>query len=334
MDKKTTFCENCRKDVLYHENEITVDAELKGENYEYVGKEAICAECSNEVYVAGINDFNLKQLYTEFRKQHNIISLNKILEISQKYNIGKRPLSLLLGWGEQTFSRYCDGDMPTAQYSTILQKIYDDPNYYLSVLEENKDKLKSPLAYEKSKLATQTLLGAKGISTSSKIDTVINYLLIKCEDITPMALQKSLYYVQGFYYAFMGKFIFEEDCEAWVHGPVFRDVYFKYSAYKFDPIDNCESTDEILLSVAEKAIVDSIIKNFSCYSGKTLEAFTHIETPWLSTRGDLPATALTDRSIDKQLIGDYFVAVKEKNAMLNPSDIGVYSKKMFEQINA
>jgi hypothetical protein len=61
----------------------------------------------------------LEQLYSEFRKQHNIISLEKIIEIPEKYNIGKRPLSLLLGWGEQTFSRYYDGDMPTQQYSAI-----------------------------------------------------------------------------------------------------------------------------------------------------------------------------------------------------------------------
>ena len=45
------------------------------------------------------------------------------------------------------------------------------------------------------------------------------YLLYKCEDITPLALQKALYYVQGFYYAFEGRFLFDEDCEAWVHGP-------------------------------------------------------------------------------------------------------------------
>ncbi|RMD01680.1 hypothetical protein D9O40_07865 [Clostridium autoethanogenum] len=38
------------------------------------------------------------KLYNEFRKQHNIVSLKKIIEIPQKYNIGKRPLSLLLGY--------------------------------------------------------------------------------------------------------------------------------------------------------------------------------------------------------------------------------------------
>ena len=63
------------------------------------------------VFVSNINDYNLKNLYNELRKQNNIISLEHILEIPKKYNIGKRSLSLLLGWGGQTFIRYCDGDM-------------------------------------------------------------------------------------------------------------------------------------------------------------------------------------------------------------------------------
>ena len=332
MKGKEAFCEHCRKDVVFTEKDELMSAELKGETYNYYGKVAVCKECTNEIFVNEINDYNLHQLYSEFRKQHNIITLENIMDIPEKYNIGKRPLSLLLGWGEQTFSRYYDGDMPTQQYSAILQKIYEEPEYYLSVLESNKDKLKSQSAYEKSKLATQMLLGTQQVSDTAKIDIVVDYLLNKCEDITPLALQKLLYYVQGFYYAFVNQFIFDENCEAWVHGPVFRDVYFKYREYRFDPISVSETPDDLSLTVSEKAIIDSVIKNLSCYSGKVLESFTHAETPWLATRGDLPATVSTDRKIEKKLISDYFTAVKEKNNMLNPSDIGVYSKKMFEQI--
>lgn len=113
-----------------------------------------------------------------------------------------------------TFTRYCDGDMPTKQYSDVLQRIYDKPDFYLSLLEENKRNLKSQIAYKKSKRTTLEVIGVKE-TVSSKIDEVINYLLVRCEDITPLALQKALYYIQGFYYAFMGSFLFTEDCEAW-----------------------------------------------------------------------------------------------------------------------
>lgn len=331
MNMKTTFCEDCRKDVSYFERDETITSELKGVKYTYHGKKAVSGDCSHEVFSHDVNDYNLKQLYDEFRRQHNIISLAKILEIPQKYNIGKRPLSLLLGWGEQTFSRYCDGDMPTQQYSGALQKIYDDPAYYLEILEDKKEAIK-PLAYEKSKEATLKLLGNYPTSSTHKIDDVVDYLLCRCEDITPLALQKLLYYVQGFYYAFMDQFVFEENCEAWIHGPVFRKVYDQYKEYRFDPIQCSKAADFESITVYEKAVIDSVIKYLSCYSGKTLEAFTHAENPWLFTRGDLPATVAADRIIEKKLIGDYFKAVKENNKMLTPSDIGLYSDKMFHQI--
>ena len=332
MNKNKTFCEECREDVEYTIETIQIKEKLKGEEYIYEGKRAVCTKCGYEVYVADIEDENLKSLYDIYRQKNGIISLEKILEIPQKYNIGKRPLSLLLGWGEMTFSRYCDGDIPTKQYSDILQKIYDDPVYYKELLEKNKNNLKSPLAYEKSIQKVQDLLGEKN-NTGSKLDVIIKYLLYKCEDITPLALQKVLYYVQGFYYAFEGKFLFDEDCEAWVHGPVYREVYNRYSTYRFDPIERVEAFDESVFSTSEKAILDSVIKNFCCYSGKILEKFTHLEKPWRHTRGDLPVDEHSDRIIPKELIGEYFVAVKEKYKMLTPGDIEAYSKAIFEEIN-
>ena len=143
MDMKKVFCEVCRADVFYTVKEEIFRNKLKGETYEYVGRKCVCSTCGAEVYVADIEDENLKLLYDEYRQKNEIISLEKIMEIPDKYNIGKRPLSLLLGWGEMTFSRYYEGYVPTKQYSDILQRIYDEPNYFLELLEKNRDKLKS-----------------------------------------------------------------------------------------------------------------------------------------------------------------------------------------------
>lgn len=332
MVEKKTFCEECRKDVRYSKEEMRFQGDIKGENYEYSGKRAICEECGSEVYVFEVEDYNLKALYDSYRSKNDIISLEEILDIPLKYNIGKRPLSLLLGWGEMTFSRYCDGDIPSKQYSDILQKIYDDPEYYNNILENNRDNLKSLHAYEKSKHRLDDLLGDTN-ETSSKLDLIIQYLLYKCEDITPLALQKVLYYAQGFYYAFEEQFLINEDCEAWVHGPVYRNVYNRYFSYHFDPIEKVEEFDDSVFLTSEKSILDSIIKNFCCYSGKILEKFTHMETPWIHTRQSLPFDATSERIISKDLIGKYFMAVKKKYCMLNPGDIESYSKTIFEQIN-
>ena len=103
MNRNKTFCEECRRDVEYMVETASIKGKLKGEEYEYTGKRAMCTECGSEVYVADIEDENLKALYDMYRQKNGIISLEKILEIPQKYNIGKRPLSLLLGWRNDFF---------------------------------------------------------------------------------------------------------------------------------------------------------------------------------------------------------------------------------------
>lgn len=331
MSERKAFCEECRNDMTFTVINKKMDGTIKGETYTYLGKVAYCIDCNSEIYVEEINDYNLKALYDKYREKQGIIPLNVILKISEKYAIGKRPLSLLLGWGEQTFSRYCDGDVPTKQYSEILQKIYDEPKYYEQILEENKKNLKTEASYKKSKKAVDALLGSEK-HESAKIDLAIEYLLNQCEDITPLALQKALYYIQGFYYAFYKTFLFPEECQAWVHGPVYRDIYFRYRDYKFDPIDCNDEIDDTILSSSEKAIFESVAKNICCYSGKVLEKFTHSEAPWLSARGELLETELSDNVITKEDIGDYFDSVKEKYNMINPNDIKAYTQTMFQQI--
>ena len=331
MNERKVFCEECRNDVEFTVIDKQLYGTSKGEIYNYLGKIAHCIDCGSEIFVDEINDFNLKALYDKYREKHCIISLDHILKIPDKYAIGKRPISLLLGWGEQTFSRYCDGDVPTKQYSDILQRIYDDPNYYGHILEENKGNLKTDAAYKKSKKAVEILLRGD-ISEKSKIDLAIEYLLYQCEDITPLALQKVLYYTQGFYYAFYKTFLFTEDCQAWVHGPVYKDIYFRYRDYKFDPIECNNEIDDTIFASSEKAILESVVKHICCYSGKVLEKFTHSETPWLTARGDLLETEPSDKVITKDDIGLYFDRVKEKYNMINTNDIREYAQDMFKQI--
>ena len=326
-----TFCEECRNDVEFTTASVPMTGTIKGKEYHYTGTEARCADCGNLVFVPEISDDNLRSLYNVFREENGIVSLDVICAIPEKYDIGKRPLSLLLGWGELTFSRYCDGDIPTRQYSDILQRIYNEPQFYSELLEANKANLKSQRTYEKTRRAVDALLSVDTPS-NSKINTVIQYLLYQCEDITPLALQKALYYIQGFHFAFYRTFLFPEDCQAWTHGPVYRDIYFRYRDYRFDPIEKTTTFDTSVFSASEKAICDSVINNICCYSGKILERFTHNEAPWLTTRGDLPDSAPSDRIIEKSVIGAYFDAVKAKYNMVNPRDIKDYAQDMFHQI--
>jgi uncharacterized phage-associated protein len=255
-----------------------------------------------------------------------------ISEILTNYNIGKRPFSVLLGWGEQTVSRYINGDIPSKQYSDLLIKIYDNPGFYYSFLEENKSRLSSQLTYNKSLQAVQSILGMHSDNTSN-LNMIALYILNKSEDITPLALQKALYYTQGFYFAFYADYLINEDCEAWVHGPVYRNIYHQYSNYRFDKIDKVDSFDGSSFTDMEKGLVDSIIKNICCYSGKILESFTHQELPWILARKGLPVGESSSNIIPRESIGEFFTQIKEQYSMTNPTDIQSYATQLFTRVN-
>lgn len=269
-----------------------------------------------------------------YREELGLISVEEIERILEKYNIGKRPLSLLLGWGEGTVTRYLDGDIPTKQYSDILIKILNDSSYMKEILEQNKNNI-TDVAYRRTYTALQKneLLLNVNKEHEDKIDHVVKYLLLNSVDITPLALQKLLYYAQGFYKAFMGEVLFNNNCEAWVHGPVYRSIYYKYKDYGFNPIEENDFQFGVInLTTVEKQFIDSIIRNFGCYSGSILEKMTHSEEPWRVTRLGLNDNEGSDRIIEKELISKFFNKIKEKHRMLTISDVRDYSRDLFNKL--
>ena len=57
-----------------------------------------------------------------------IISREEILQILDKYNIGRKPLSILLGWGQTTILRYLSGITTTTEYFKEPYHIFQEPS--------------------------------------------------------------------------------------------------------------------------------------------------------------------------------------------------------------
>ncbi|MFW6270240.1 MAG: type II toxin-antitoxin system antitoxin SocA domain-containing protein, partial [Bacillota bacterium] len=317
--------------VEYQIEELVEKKEVRGLEFEYTAERAYCTECGDEIFISELHDQNLQRIDDAYREKDGIIKVSEIKKIVDQYNTGKRPLSLLLGWGETTLTRYLDGDIPSKSYSETLKKVKKDYNYMFQLAEENKDKV-TDKALTDLMDAVKDLRHDK-IRTENKIDSVIKYLLKELGEVTPLALQKLLYYSQGFYKTFYDEFLFADDCEAWVHGPVYKEIYFKYRDFGYNPIkDQKIKFEDIELTEAEEELLDSIIDNFGCYSAKTLEKMTHSERPWRFTRKDLKPEEKSTEIIRKDLIADYFKDVNDKYEMLNVEDINDYSEELFLKV--
>ena len=121
-----------------------------------------------------------------------------------------------------------------------------------------------------------------------------------------LKLQKLLYLAQGYSYAFYDEPLFEEDMEAWVHGPVVTSVYHEYKDYKFNPIPI--SYELIKFDEQALSVLNYVKNKFAKYDGKFLEEMTHNQEPWILSREGLDPDERSDKTISKQNIANYFIS--------------------------
>lgn len=102
--------------------------------------------------------------------------------------------------------------------------------------------------------------------------------------LSPMRLQKLLYYVQGWSLALRGEPMFPERIEAWAHGPVVPVVYNGFRSYGDSSIATTNVPPPKNLTHAERDFIDSVWDPYKDYSASSLRAMTHREEPWLDAR--------------------------------------------------
>ena len=317
------YCEHCDKEVSCQVVEKYETMNIFENEATILTRRAFCPICHNEIWIAELHDFNLIQRESAWRRDNGYLSIKQLEELPEKYNIGKRPFSLALGLGEQTFTNYLNGSIPKKSIQKLLVKVYNNPNYYLELVEQNKKEL-NDVTLKKTILAANTILGR---NESSVLFLYAAYIIAKCGDVTPLQLQKMLYYTQACFIIFYNRFAFSDECEAWVHGPVYRNLYEKYKDYKYDSIPQPLQVPE--LKSQEITILNLVIEYFGKYSGKVLEDFTHKELPWLKAREGLSETEPSNRVIDNNLIYAYFTDVKNKYKIISLPDIQLYIDKLW-----
>ena len=310
---RTQFCTECREETTYRIQRIFCNKCIKDKEYLFEISKAVCSKCGEEVNIQGLMDSNAQEIDKQYRAKEGIVSIEDINKLMEIYKIGKAPLSLALGFGEITITRYLAGQIPSKEYSDIIKKALENPDFMMQKLLENREKI-GETAYKKAMNAVNELKPI--FALSEKMLLTISYIFKKAEEVTPLALQKMLYYIQGIYMVHWGQVLFREDCEAWVHGPVFKDVYEVFKGFKFNPIDDMRFVmfqnrfNE--LSDDERTVIDLVVDSFGIYSGKILEQITHGERPWLEARGECLPDELSDEVIRKDSIKKYFSEVAEK----------------------
>ena len=119
------------------------------------------------------------------------------------------------------------------------------------------------------------------------------------QDLTPMKLQKLVYFAQGWHSAVANQDLINEPIEAWQYGPVVPSIYDKAKKYGNSPITGYLGSyvptpqgqmvlvpDRLSNQELEtiKPFLDWIWEQYGHYSGIALSNITHLPgTPWSET---------------------------------------------------
>ena len=190
------FCIECRKETEYFLQKKDIIKNIRDKEYTFAITVAVCAECGEEMSIPGLIDKNVQEIDEQYRAAEGLVSIDDIERLMKIYKIGKAPLSLALGFGEVTIPRYLEGQMPSKEYSDIIKAALSSPVYLKQKLMENREKL-TDAAFRKAFAAAESIESL--FSVSDKMLRVIAYIFEKLEEVTPLMLQKLLYFIQGVY---------------------------------------------------------------------------------------------------------------------------------------
>lgn len=152
---------------------------------------------------------------------------------------------------------------------------------------------------------------------------VVRYCNLNNIPITNLKLQKLLYYIQSWHLVYFDKHpLFKVEPEAWVNGPVYREIYGDYKPYGSLEIklgydvsikDSYQkSLEKLALTEAQQKYMQSVLDHFSNKSTEELVLRTHREGPWNEARKGLGPLDYTDEVISHELMYDFYSSISSK----------------------
>lgn len=149
------------------------------------------------------------------------------------------------------------------------------------------------------------------IDRNDVCDYVIARLAAAVENPTELKLQKLMYYIQAWHLAFYNEPLFQGRFQAWVHGPVNRQLYDRFGASKslYSQItmdDVATNFDADKIPRDKRDHIDAVLEEYAKYTGSQLEQMTHSELPWIEARRGYQSTQRCEVEINESMMGRYY----------------------------
>ena len=271
-------------------------------------------EDENEFETGKMLNQNILNAKNAYRKKHNLLTSDDIIEIREKYNLSQVNLSKLLGWKEDSIARYetksiqsesCDATLRLIKEPVKALEYFENNKERFTFVEEKKIRKKIKEIDSRERL----LLNYRNYNTPSidngftvvnidKIEATISYFAEKLGSVFKVKLMKMLWYADAIsfkerFVAITGLVYTHEPMGALPIGHnslmnlenliITKEESDKFSQ-KFHIHPSSLFVDYSVLTQDEIDILNRVVKKFKDYTGAECADYMHKEKAYRDTK--------------------------------------------------
>ncbi|MBQ8558589.1 MAG: DUF4065 domain-containing protein [Tyzzerella sp.] len=337
---RNTICFECGSKNDYELRKTKRQYEGEGYCFTMDVEVPFCKKCGAPIVIEEIERDIAERANEKIRESRGIIKKDEIIAILTQYNVSQKLLSRLLGWGEITLTRYISGGYTPNVSNSEKLKSLKDPYVFQKLVNDNleAEKVDAKNATSLKKLQVNIKRGLEDVENKSgKIYQIVNWFLSQTTEenpITHLALQKILYFSQSWNMAWNHKWLFEDECQAWVHGAVYRNIYDEFKKFKYMPLPKVNT--DVRLAEEEIEVLEFVKKYyFDVYTAKSLETICHLEAPYKLARNGYEKGENCEEIIRKEDIQEYYVGIAKRYEISkeNPNRVKDYLSDLLKYLS-
>lgn len=299
------------KVVLRQEN---AELRFRKDKFQYINLYYQCEDTKERFTTTEIDEINLSQVYNQYRIKYGIPFTDEIKSIRQMYELSASKMSEILGFGENQYRLYENGDIPSEANGKILSSI-KKPSIFKAFVENAKNqfeekeyekilsKLRKTIEYKKCNIQKELIFDSYSrgpfngyaLQSYSKLKNIMLYFIEKCHTVFNTKMNKLLFYTDFLSYKKYGHGMSGLAYKAIQFGPVpirWDRVYSLiddiYSEIVVLPSGSCGtklcatlSPDYNSFSTEELDILELVLNKFKDMSATEISEVSHKEEAWM-----------------------------------------------------
>ena len=297
--------------VLQHEPSTLV---FRKETFRYVHQFYECQDSHERFTTSELDEANLAQVYNQYRAKYGIPFPEEIKRIRQHYGLSATKMSEILGFGENQYRLYENGDMPSEANGKVLMSIMT-PDFFRTFIENargqfsddeyakliakasvwNREKYPQFVVEYVFNSSRRTAFNGFATQSIDKLKTILLYFIEKGNGVFFTKMNKLLFYTDFLAYRIMGKGMTGLSYKAITHGPVplrWDRIYSFYDEINQEIVQYQDgragtklvsslSPDMAELSDDELKILEYVFERFKKETPTQISQTSHHEEAWL-----------------------------------------------------